>query len=62
MNAPCPLGGRQRLRDEGFGAGCAFVADPPDANAEIVIAAHDADFREVQELLNFRELALTGRL
>ena len=51
------LGCRQRLRDERLSAtGAALVADAPDADAEIVVARHDAGASEVHVIAISKEL------
>ncbi|HEX5865561.1 MAG TPA: hypothetical protein VF014_15125 [Casimicrobiaceae bacterium] len=54
------LGCRQRLRDERLGVtGAAPVADAPDADAEIIVARHDASAREVHVIAHFQ---MAGRI
>ena len=49
------LGCRERLRDERLGVtGAAPVADAPDADAEIIVARHDASAREVDVIARFQ--------
>ena len=57
------LGCRQRLRDERLIAtGTALVADAPDADAENVVARHDAGASAVHVIANSQGVVRIGRL
>lgn len=57
------LGCGQDLVDEWFGATrAALVADAAEANAQIIVAAHPANLREVRELLLIQDVGRTGGL
>ena len=56
------LGRRQRLCDERLGATAARVADAPNADAEVVVARHDAGAREVRVVAVFDGVVSIGRL
>jgi len=65
MQAAGLLGGGQRSRKERLGptrAAPASISDAPRPDAEVVVADHDADAREVHKAAIRQGFAASGRL